>query len=117
MKEKNIEIINEIILEEVRDNLDSILSSEWFDWKDCWFGYLREEDYEDNMIVFWYGDRGGIYIDFMYESKMEEEDDKEFYRDVKEENFDDYGVMVVVENGKIREQYLKWGGEVFLFYS
>ena len=106
MKEKNIEIINKMILEEVRDNLDSILSSEWFDWKDCWFGYLREEDYKDNMIVYWYGDRGGIYIDFLYE----DEDDKEFFKNVKENNFDDYGVMVVVENGKIREQCLGGGG-------
>ena len=102
MKE-NIEIINEIILDVVGDSIEDILSSEWYDWKDCWFGFLREEDYEDNMIVYWYGDRGGVGIEFMYESKMEDEDDKEFYNEVKEENFDDYGVLVIVENGKIVE--------------
>ena len=94
LKNKNIKFINEVILELVKDSIDEILSSEWYGWGDCSFDYLREKDYRSNMVVVWSGDRGGIGIDFWYEEDMEDEEDREGYEYLKEEEF----VLVVVED-------------------
>lgn len=94
-----IETINELILEAAMESVEEILNSHWFGWEDCSFKYIEEEEYDDNMIVYLYGDRGGISIDFIYQKDyQDDEDDIEYYENMKE----DPSTIAVVENGVVQ---------------
>jgi hypothetical protein len=91
---KNIEIINSII----KDEIYKIVSDD-FDFKnrDVKFVVVDENNYNDNIMIVCNYDRSGVYMHLW----DKEEGDVEEYLAVKEDLYGDSLCIVEVENGVV----------------
>lgn len=90
---KNIEIINSIIKEEV----DKVSEDFDFDNRDLEYVIVDEDNYNSNIMIVCNYDRSGVCFDLLDREEVEEEE----YLEVKEDRYGDSLCVVEVENGVV----------------
>ena len=110
IKEK-LEVINSFLSKEVKELREYIENDDngWYGIEDCnLIEEVKVEDYDDNMCILSYSDRGGVNMSIEYMSDyVGEEDDEEY-----EDGLDDWdGIVnsdecwIVVKNGEVIVKY------------